>query len=147
MNICMECYEEYASGSITTYKNGRVICPKVECAGDVVEIDEFIAPAVIGLNKKGYITKYSCAGHSKFRNIHFYVAICGHVTLNDVPNGFSVEHTSLLTDYDTPENVTVIRFEGDDNIDEYKYKNMSLSERMIAILEINIKFLNWVEGA
>lgn len=146
MNICMECYEEYTNGSVKPYPSGRVMCPKPSCSGDVVEIDELIFPAIIELNKKGYKTRNSCSGHFKEHYIHFYVVIHGHIDLYEVPNCFSVEHTSLLTDYDVAEDVTIIRFVGDDTLVKNDYTYMDVIERMLMITEINIKFLNWVES-
>lgn len=53
--VCMECHEVYNINLET--------CPKSNCSGEVVEIDDLILPAIIMLNAKGYMTEFSCAGH------------------------------------------------------------------------------------
>ncbi|RXZ78014.1 hypothetical protein EBB07_28570 [Paenibacillaceae bacterium] len=66
MYICLTCYEIYDSSflNLSNAKNKRKCdCPKHSCHGDVVQIDELIAPTIILLNQKGYATKYCCSGH------------------------------------------------------------------------------------
>lgn len=53
--MCMGCYEIY---------NGDLgMCPKANCEGEVVEIDELMVPAIRLLNEKGYMTEFCCGGH------------------------------------------------------------------------------------
>lgn len=66
MHVCLECYEIYKFSSLNKrdfdlYEECQ--CPRVNCGGMVVEIDELIAPTIITLNQKGYITEYCCSGH------------------------------------------------------------------------------------
>lgn len=54
-HMCMGCYEIY---------NGDLgMCPKANCEGEVVEIDELMVPAIRLLNEKGYMTEFCCSGH------------------------------------------------------------------------------------
>ncbi len=65
MHVCLECSEVYEKQFLPKEDDdGFTICPKSSCAGgDIVELDELIAPAIILLNQKGYFTKYCCSGH------------------------------------------------------------------------------------
>ena len=53
--MCMGCYE--------IYNEDLGVCPKANCAGTVVEIDELMLPAIRLLNQKGYLTAFCCSGH------------------------------------------------------------------------------------
>ncbi len=50
----------YLFKNLTCYHK---IFPRFEEENDYIEIDELIAPAIILLNKKGYITEFCCSGH------------------------------------------------------------------------------------
>lgn len=43
----------------------RNVCPSIRCFGSstLIDVDENIAPMICELNRKGYATEYSCAGH------------------------------------------------------------------------------------
>lgn len=55
MYLCLNCLEVYN----TPFEH----CPKANCDGRIVEIDELILPAIIEFNRKGYITEFCCSGH------------------------------------------------------------------------------------
>ena len=55
-------FDEINSFSLGGRYKGR-LCPKVNCHGTVVEIDELIMPSIEEFNKAGYKTNYSCSGH------------------------------------------------------------------------------------
>lgn len=66
MYVCMECYELYNGVALNKrdfeiYDESK--CPRLNCDGMVVEIDELIAPTIIILNQKGYMTEFCCSGH------------------------------------------------------------------------------------
>jgi len=64
MHVCMSCFEKYDSRFLENINQyGEIYCPKYDCHGDIVELDELIAPTIILLNQKGYITKFCCSGH------------------------------------------------------------------------------------
>lgn len=57
-----------------------------------IEIDELIAPAVQLLNKKGYITSYSCSGHFGNNCLrHVYISFRPGIELLSIPDGFEYE--------------------------------------------------------
>jgi hypothetical protein len=58
----MECYEIFDDKFLESF-NGEMFCPKTNCSGDVIELDELIAPTIILLNQKGYYTKFCCSSH------------------------------------------------------------------------------------
>jgi len=63
-------------------------CPKSNCNGNTIEIDELFIPIIIELNKKGYKTTYSCSGHIYDSHINSYIGFEGDIKLNSLPNGY-----------------------------------------------------------
>lgn len=65
MHFCLECGEAYEVAFLpNSDAYDEITCPRVHCVGgDVVKLDEMIAPSIILLNQKGYFTKYCCSGH------------------------------------------------------------------------------------
>lgn len=65
--MCMECYEIY---------DGQMqMCPKANCAGEIVEIDELMIPTIKMLNEKGYMTEFCCSGHTYDNGCNTYVCL------------------------------------------------------------------------
>ena len=65
MLVCLKCgtiFEEEVLEPLADYAGSR-LCPVKNCGGTIDNIDETIVPALICLNKKGYETQFSCAGH------------------------------------------------------------------------------------
>ena len=94
----------------------------IRIESSVFEVDDFIAPIISRLNKKGYKTLYCCSGH--YRNIQFseegssfltnscYIMFsedCCITTLH-LPNGFIVEGDTIRKNYESQEN-TIYRFD------------------------------------
>lgn len=66
--ICLNCFTEFSSDISRLSINdpgadGFIPCPISGCGGEVIEVDDLLAPVVMELNKKGYYTTSSCAGH------------------------------------------------------------------------------------
>ena len=93
--MCMSCLREY-------YKDGLNLtqpiegynyrCPSVDC-GDiqVVEIDDMILPLIKILNEKGYMTTYTCSGHSYEKDTNTYIAFDIETVPKSIPKGFIME--------------------------------------------------------
>ena len=88
--ICMDCYEIYRT-DYQLIKGEYNHCPKNDCYGEVVEVDELLLPTIIELNKKGYTTEYCCSGHYYDKCKNTYIKFCDWVELPSTPNGFKVE--------------------------------------------------------
>ena len=75
--MCMDCFQVYEIDHVKfdACKGYCNRCPKIECSGCIVKLDELIVPIVKILNQKGYTTKYCCSGHSYdiFEAVNFYI--------------------------------------------------------------------------
>lgn len=97
MHVCMDCYEYYDHKFLKRDVQDMYVCPKTSCSGDVVEIDELIAPTIILLNQKGYITKYCCSGHWYSECSTPYIYFYDFVELPEIlPYGFKYEQTNTI---------------------------------------------------
>jgi hypothetical protein len=71
-------------------------CPKVNCVGILLEIDELIAPTIILLNKKGFITKYCCSGHWYEDLLQIYISFDKDIKISkSPPEGFELKDNVL----------------------------------------------------
>lgn len=59
MLICNECKNVYLRESLKNKHD----CPRGDCNGRLVDIDDALAPIIQKLWNTGIVTKYSCAGH------------------------------------------------------------------------------------
>lgn len=90
--ICNSCYEVYDGHCVDT---DLAMCPKKNCTGNIVEIDELLIPTIIMLNRKGYVTEYCCSGHyyEDYPNCYItFYADMAPVTAG-LPRGFKVEYS------------------------------------------------------
>jgi hypothetical protein len=85
MLVCLDCNTAYHQKTI---KNN--MCKNKECCGDIVQIDELIVPAIIELNRKGYITKYCCSGHLQedLDTVSSYIYFEDDAILTSYPIGY-----------------------------------------------------------
>ena len=93
MLICTTCWQPF-SGCEGTLHEGQP-CPKIECTGELADIDELLVPAIILLNEKGYYTKFCCAGHffggaSEDAYI-FFEDFVDKSFLTTLPTGFEID--------------------------------------------------------
>ena len=87
--ICMKCFEIFKDSF--ELKRGQFNhCPKNNCIGEVVEIDELMLPAIILLNQKGYKTKYCCRGHYGDLEPSAYIKFQQDIELPTIPTGYSI---------------------------------------------------------
>lgn len=132
MYLCMDCCEPYDRRFLDPIKYGgkiEYICPKESCEGDVIELDELIAPTIIKLNKKGYHTQYCCSGHWYSEHSTPYIYFHKDCEPPTCPESFSFE--------DTPDDTgKVIRA---------KYVS-SGSIKYDFVIEVNKQLLQWAEA-
>lgn len=119
----MGCYQIYNKDSLKIDEfSDYTYCPKSECIGEVVEIDELFVPIIIELNRKGYTTKFCCSGHYYANCPEAYIMFDSDIELPNIPKGYTKE-------LDTENHTTIRRIfikDTDDYgecIDAYKYYN------------------------
>jgi hypothetical protein len=116
----MSCYQVYNKDSIKINEfDDYISCPKSECLGEVVEIDELFLPTIIELNRKGYLTKFCCSGHYYENCPNAYIMFENDISLPNIPNGYAKE-------IENDGNVTIRHMFGDGHTDsetilKYKY--------------------------
>ena len=90
--LCLDCGEVYNSSSLHINELfSEVSCPKTNCDGTLIEIDELMIPIIQILNQKGYITKYCCSGHYDYIHPNSYIMFEDWVELPYIPDGFIKE--------------------------------------------------------
>lgn len=93
MHVCLNCYEKYNSNLIQKSDGYESPCPKIDCYGSIVELDELIAPTIITLNQKGYLTKFCCSGHW-YADLNPYIYFYDYCMPKEIPKPFSKEYNS-----------------------------------------------------
>jgi hypothetical protein len=127
----MDCFEHYDVRFIAKTERKEYLCPKADCQGDVVWLDELIAPAIIVLNKKGYTTKYCCSGHWYENYSYMYIYFNDWVLLPEkLPDGFVKDKGDKITIRNTNDN----------------FKNYSVEEKFKFVTESNLRLLEWVNA-
>jgi hypothetical protein len=96
MFVCKSCFEVYDSYRIIVKVDKFLIesiCPKHDCQGELVEIDDYLIDPIISLWKSGIATFSCCSGHnhnySHNRNGYVEYGIFPNedlVKLNDITN-------------------------------------------------------------
>lgn len=70
--LCLSCGEifsevvenkDYIMGN--SYGSLAYLCPKIDCSGNVIEIDDFMISSIRNLNHLGFETLACCSGHSQ----------------------------------------------------------------------------------
>lgn len=151
---CGEVYKESIENSenIIDFSMGSKVypCPKVNCMGQVIEIDDFLVSVIRNLNNLGFNTLSCCSGHSQDTSIKYQDEVRTYILfarsldglylyddlLEDIskslPNGFKLEIDNYL---DTE------RF-----IIEKTYKGSSESDCMLGIAKNCSELLEWSEN-
>lgn len=90
--LCLDCGDVYDSSRININELFEyVYCPKTNCDGMLIEVDELLIPTIKVLNQKGYITKYCCSGHYDGQHSNSYIMFDDGITLPSLPKGFTME--------------------------------------------------------
>lgn len=95
--LCLGCGAVYDSARLNIDAEysayGYMACPKADCYGNLVEIDELMIPTIQILNQKGYITEFCCSGHYTLsNNCRTYIRFEDGIDIPSVPNGFKKEN-------------------------------------------------------
>ena len=137
--LCLKCKEIYDNSITqirkTEYVENKVkkewlMCPKSNCFGDVVEIDDLMLPIIKTLNEKGYITEYCCSGHLYENAPRLYISFkCIYIFIKK-------ESLSDFNIYDLG---------GRTVIEKYLDKTKNYKDLYNDILESNMRLLEYVD--
>lgn len=93
MYLCLVCWEAYS--------RELEYCPKKQCYGDIINIDDDLVPIIVELNEKGYYTQFCCSGHSyngtEESHPRTYILFDGMIKLEYFPappSGFNIKNES-----------------------------------------------------
>jgi hypothetical protein len=136
--FCLKCgdiYHDIIRKTVVTYdKDGSteewIHCPKINCIGQVIEVDDMFLPIIKLLNEKGYFTSYCCSGHIKDCRSNTYIVFDN--TIQGLPS--------------IPEGYIESKDDGKYEIRKEYNKNLSDYEYHIKLLENAIVTMKWVES-
>lgn len=90
--LCLDCGEVYESNLLNINDLFEdIFCPKTNCCGTLIEIDELLLPTIKLLNNKGYTTKYCCSGHYSGQHPQSYIMFDKGIDVPYLPKGFKKE--------------------------------------------------------
>lgn len=106
--VCLRCYQIYDNVELKTAKyadsSGQFstwnFCPKSNCFGNVIEVDDNMVYIIIKLNKNNYETQACCQGHVSEHSIFIYIKFKDN-HLSDIikkigiPYGFKIEENII----------------------------------------------------
>lgn len=138
--VCLKCFEIYNGQYIYSRDKRAHQCPKANCIGDIVVVDDFMVNTIVALNEKGYKTTYCCSGHVSDINadfssccIRFSGEMESHIK-NNIPDGFAFFKPNREDSF--PEFQIVFDIKGHS-------KGLSFPEKLRLIAETNISVFNW----
>lgn len=93
--LCLDCFDVYDSELLNSeYRDFyEGLCPKVNCEGKIICVDELMIPVIKVLNQKGYFTKFCCSGHYPGNN-QTYIMFEDCIELPSLPNGFYFDNNN-----------------------------------------------------
>jgi len=89
-NMCDECFELFDD----FYKFD--VCPRRNCTGDVVHVDDLIQTAIQIINIKGYKTLFCCSSHDYDKYSSSYIKFDDEIDLPNIPEGFTYDGNSII---------------------------------------------------
>ena len=100
--LCTKCLTGY-DRELVVYQNWfkHNTCPKLDCGGEMVYIDELIYPTILLLNQNGYTTEFCCSGHMKEDSIQCYILFAQETSDKIIqsfpvfPEGWTVEFVNF----------------------------------------------------
>lgn len=136
--ICPECGSIYRADLIDTKQMDyySMPCPRTDCCGNIFECDELLIPAILELNRKGYDTRFCCAGHA-FGHGEGYISFYDYMyeltrNLPDPPEGWRWED---------------IQFRGESTIGERILRSTNdgkdMRKKQIILTENANSLMNW----
>ena len=138
--VCLDCYEIFVAEAVP--KNHTAWgCPRMNCIGEVVLVDENMIPIIITLNKRGYPTRYCCSGH--FWNLRWntYIQFKGIKEFPFLPKGFKFEESNYTDDELEPHELPISSvYKSNENALE-----MSFLEKQKFLFDNLRKLLLWAE--
>lgn len=122
--ICPDCNEVHDRSHVAFVGE----CPNCGSRKDGVIVDEMLCPAIIELNKKGYITKACCSGHTYDKG--GYISFNNHSMLNSL-----IDFVSKNNEY--PSNITYYNLEKEFEQDKIciRWKQTDKKQYYISILK------------
>jgi hypothetical protein len=86
------------NNSLITYhpSNSWNCCPKTNCTGKVIEVDELMLPIILTLWNKGYYTSYCCSGHIYDNYPNTYIKFESEVDIPYCPIAFAFEEENVI---------------------------------------------------
>lgn len=114
--LCLSCGEvyseivenkDYVMGN--SYGSLAYLCPKIDCTGNVIEIDDFLISVIKKLNFFGFDTLACCSGHSQDSSVRLTNSVRTYILFrreiyddfidnemiadleSSLPNGFEIE--------------------------------------------------------
>ena len=140
--LCMSCFEEYKRDGLKLNEDSyESPCPKSNCYGVVVEIDDMILPIIKLLNQKGYISTFCCSNHSyeAGNKSNTYISFESECVPNTVPNGFYIEDKKWYEEnhpnfvYTTDKDICIRKYY-DDELDEFEL-HVEICKTMVDLME------------
>lgn len=138
MLLCLDCYELFDEKYVNfEYEGDYNWCPKLDCNGELIQVDELFVPVIIELNKKGYNTHYCCSGH-----IHE-----GHCGCIDSYIWFYYNNDVAYNIKKNPPKNYSLGYGSDNGIDIHRSFDSKLSkgELLQQICENAIEMTNWAK--
>ncbi|MCP4762909.1 MAG: hypothetical protein GY870_14110 [archaeon] len=124
IKICEYCFEFYHK--LTNFD----VCPKINCSGDVHEIDDMIVETMVTLWKKGINTNYCCSGHISEPNFQCYIMFNDPILqCDDIPVGFEIINDPNI----------ILQLE----IKEEFWCDVPYHERQKILIDTNLKLYEW----
>lgn len=92
--LCLDCFDVYDSEMLNDkfFDVYEGMCPKSNCNGKTICLDELMIPIIKILNQKGYTTKFCCSGHYPGYN-RTYIMFEDYIKIPSLPNGFYFDNS------------------------------------------------------
>ncbi len=133
MLVCKSCYKILDKELLYGYT-----CPDITCFGELIQVDELIADAIILLWKKGYKSLACCSGHVYEKSFQCYIAfnVFYPKLKKNLPKNFKWEENTYKKSFIK---CTIERFMRDE------WSDYSFKKKIKIIYESNLELNKWVK--